>query len=354
MTLVLRQGESLEKECKIDTVYGKSIMYVTSHAIILIHDKQGIFLERLHTQIASIEATNKKRIKITWPESHQLFDFTFKINDAVLHVSDILNMHNYDDNFPDMMGVTHVLYNDGDKKKIIEKRLDYAQRNISKISELIKEADNNVRDIAETSNTEKILQAVEKSSHLQNMSKMYSDYIKDIPNICFNRSKKIPKDVENFRCWNDTWIDVKHQCFVTFNQYWKTDVFDNIDNIKKFYDNNKISKCYAIPLNCVIFKNGYPILTDQISKDLQLKKSPYIPTFTDEMLTDKIISETFGFDIETINNLPIQCQPTIHYETSNGSKLILKNGERYKLTRKETVFLMNRQMIPKQELELLP
>jgi len=123
MTLVLKPGENLEKSHKIDSVYGKGKMYVTNNSIILIQDKKGIFFERLHTQIASIEATDKKRLKITWPENHQLHDFTFKIDNAVLQVSDILHMHNYDDNFPDMMGVTHVMYSNGDNKKIHSKRL---------------------------------------------------------------------------------------------------------------------------------------------------------------------------------------------------------------------------------------
>lgn len=94
MSIVLKPNESLEKEVEIKTVNGKGVLYVTSESIIVQIEKQGIYFERLHSQIASVEATSKNKIKITWPENRALFPFEFKTNDAVSHVNDILSVHN--------------------------------------------------------------------------------------------------------------------------------------------------------------------------------------------------------------------------------------------------------------------
>lgn len=99
MTLVLRDDENLEKSVKINTIYGHGILYVTSTSIILVIDKKGILFERLHTQMVSIKAIGKNKIKLTWSEKNDLFDFTFRINDAPYIVNDILTHHNYNNMF---------------------------------------------------------------------------------------------------------------------------------------------------------------------------------------------------------------------------------------------------------------
>jgi len=110
MTLVLQDNEKIEKNIKINTIYGKGILYITSKSIVIVIDKKGLLFERLHTQIASIISSNKNKIKLTWPENNNLFDFTFRVSDAQYIVNDILIHHNYDDNFPDIMGASHVIY----------------------------------------------------------------------------------------------------------------------------------------------------------------------------------------------------------------------------------------------------
>jgi len=99
MTLVLRDNEKIEKEIKINTIHGKGILYITNTSIILIIDKKGILFERLHTQITSIISTRKNKIKLVWTENGNMFDFTFRVNNANIVVYDILIHHSYYDVF---------------------------------------------------------------------------------------------------------------------------------------------------------------------------------------------------------------------------------------------------------------
>jgi len=349
---VNKTDEKIEKETKINTIYGKGILYITSKSVVIVIDKKGLLFERLHTQMASIISTEKNKIKLTWPENNNLFDFIFRVNDAQCIVNDILIHHSYDDNFPDIMGASHVMYGDGDIKKIIESRIRHAERNISSVSKEIKIAETNVSMISNTVNKtdEKILEAVGEKTKLEVILKNWNQYISDIPKIHFNRSKKIPQDIPNHLCWNDVYHNTEHKCYVTFNEYWNVDFFQDEESVRKFSTQNRIASCYAIPDKFVTYKNGYPILVKESLKKLGLTKTPYIPTFTDSMLNDKIISEKHGVGIEMINESAVFCESYTTYQTSNGSKLTLDDKIKSKYTQKETAFLRERKTIPKEDL----
>jgi len=102
MTLVLKDNENLEKSVNIKTVHGNGILYITNTSIVIIIDKKGILFERLHTQMTSIKTTKKNRIKLMWYENNDLFDFTFRIDNAQNIVNDILKHHSYNDIFSDI------------------------------------------------------------------------------------------------------------------------------------------------------------------------------------------------------------------------------------------------------------
>jgi len=102
MTLVLKDDENIEKSVKIKTIHGHGILYITNTSIILVIDKKGILFERLHTQITSVVSISKNKIKLTWTENGNMFDFTFRVNDANITVNDILAHHSYDDIFSDI------------------------------------------------------------------------------------------------------------------------------------------------------------------------------------------------------------------------------------------------------------
>ncbi len=356
MTLVLQSGEKMELQIKMDSVYGKGTLYVTSNAVVIESDKKGIFFQRLHSQISSIEAHDKKKIKIIWPEGIHLYDFTFKVKDAQTHVKEIVENHNYDENFPDLMGVNIVILSEKEKKEIIKERVNQAKKRITLTQKELEEANLKLNMIPDNDpdKTNKILEAAETTSKYQNALIIWENYEKDIPNMIMNRSKKIPKEIPNFLCWNDTWYDDESKCVITFNNYWKPDIFKEFEEVKTFYTKNTIPNVYAIPVYFTTFQHGYPILTKEFCEDCN-RIQDFIPTLTDEMLNDDMISKKFGLDFETVGDgLPVKIENTIGYNTSKGSRLILKNGQQYALTRKETIFLANRKYLPKEEMILIP
>jgi len=99
MTIVLQDSEKVEKNIKINTIHGNGILYITNTSIIIVIDKKGILFERLHTQMTSIKAIKRKKIKLTWVENGNMFDFTFRIDKAPYIVNDILAHHSYDNFF---------------------------------------------------------------------------------------------------------------------------------------------------------------------------------------------------------------------------------------------------------------
>jgi len=354
MTLVLRDNEKIERKIKVSTIHGKGILYITNTSIAIVIDKKGLLFERLHTQMASIVSSEKNRIKLTWPENSNLFDFTFRVNGAQNIINDILIHHSYDDNFPDITGASHIIYGDGDIKKIIEFRIKHAEQNISSVFRKIKIAEANVSMISNSvdKTDEKILEAVSEKTKLEVVLKNWNQYMIDIPNIHFNRSKKIPMDVPNHLCWNDVYHSTEHKCHVTFNDYWNRNFFKDEELVIEFSTQNTIPNCYAIPEKFITYKNGYPVLIKKSLEKLGLTKMPYLPTFTDEMLNDKIISEKYGVEVDMVNESPVFCESHITYQTSKGSKLTLNDTIKSKYTQKETTFLRERKVIPKEDLEM--
>lgn len=355
MTLVLRNEEKIENQLEINSVYGKGILYVTTNAVVAEINKKGIVFERLHNQIALVEATEKKKIKITWPEGRQLFDFTFKVNDAQKHVKEIVEQHNYEDNFPDLMGVNSIMLSEKEQKEIVEKRTKNAKENIDLFKKQLDEANLKLNMIAsdDPDKANKILKAAEQTKKIHDILEMWTQYKKDIPNIIMNRSKKIPKEILDYRCWNDCWFDIKSDCFVTFNKILDVDWFDEIELIKKFQEKNTVPNIYAIPYDFIEYNNGYPVYRYKNKENEML--TVLLSTMTDEMLNDDLISKKIGLDIDTVGDgYPVEIKKSLVYKVSSGSKLILKNGQKSNLTRKETVFFLNRKMISKEQIELLP
>ncbi len=315
--------------------------------------------ERQHTQIASVEAIHNKKMKVVWPEGRELFDFTFKLKDAFGVVKEIVERHKYDDNFPDLVGVNTVFLSEKEQIEIIEKRTKNAESNMDIYKKLLDEANLELNMIAsdDPDKTKKILEASGKSKQLHDVLEMWTKYKTDIPNVIMNRSKKIPKDVPNSRCWNDCWFDIESDCFITFNELWNVDwlkkYLKEYNVVKKFHEKNTIPNVCAIPFDFIKYENGYPVY--HITYSESDVKIGIMPTMTDEMLNDEMISKKTGVDIQTVgDSYPVEIKKSVVYNVSSGSKLILKNGDRYFLTRKETIFLLNRKMISKKDIPLLP
>lgn len=352
MVIALRKGEIVEKSEKIDTIHGKAMWYITNDSMMIETESEGIIFERLHSQMASIVCIDKKKIKIEWVEGREIFDFEFKIKNANEHVNDIMKNHDYADNFPDLVGVNDVQLSEKDVKDVISKRIDMAKSKIKKLETQLKEANNKV-NTSKNESDEDILESVNEAKDFQNFLDLWHNYLKNINNYIVNRSKKIPKHIPNNWCWNDCYFDEKYQCFLTFNKVFNSDPYSNDESVKKFKSENTIPNLWVIPVQSMTLLNGYPVTI----KDESHTKEPqfYIPTFTDEMLTDKIISKHVGVPVEiTDNDDESQTPPTVIYHVNPTSNVILTNGERYHFTRKEVIFMIERKRISQTDIDLMP
>ena len=125
-------------------------------------------------RLQSVEATEKKKIKITWPEGRELFNFTFKVDDAQKHVKEIVERYNYEDNFPDLMGANMVVLTEKEQTGIIEKRTTNAEANISIFKKQLDEANLELNMITsyDPDKANNILEAAEKTKKIHDVLEM--------------------------------------------------------------------------------------------------------------------------------------------------------------------------------------
>lgn len=356
MTLFVQQGEKINQELRIKSTYGKGTMYVTNLAVNIEIDKKGIVFERLHTQIASIEALSKNKLKITWPEGRQLHSFEFKLDNAQQVAKEMVENNDYEKNFPDLMGVTSVELSDKDKKKIIESRLDIAESMIESTQSSLDQANLNLNMIAsnDPDKQKKILESAEITKAIHDKLEMWQKFKDDVSIVFMNRSKKIPKEIDNSNCWNDCWLDIDTKCYVTFNNALDTKAFDEHEEVIKFKEKNMIPNVYPVPFQFVWFSHGYPMIAPFIAEHFD-KPPFYLPTMTDSMLNDKMIGDKFGFDdVQGVGGIIAKkIPPKAIYTLSKGSLLILKNGQRFNFSLKETMYAKQRNILSKEEQVLL-
>lgn len=351
MTIALRQGEIVEITEKIKTPDGEAVLYVTNQAMMIATKSEGLIFEKLHTQMASIECLDKKKITIGWVDGREIFSYEFKINNALEHVYKIMSIHDYAENFPDLIGVNDVYLSEKDVKKTISKRIDMAKKKIKKLENQLKEVNDKI-NTSKNNSGEKNLEDVKEAKDYQYFLDLWHDYLKNINSFIVKRSKKIPKHIPNNWCWGDCYFDEKYQCFVTFNAMFKPDLYGKIDEAKKFKDENEIPNVWAIPVNSTTLMHGYPItIKDERHPD---EPQQYIPTFSDEMLTDQIISDRMGFPVEITGETDEQVPAVAVYRVNPTLNLILTNGERFNFTRKESIFLIERNQISQSDIDLMP
>ena len=127
MTLVLTADEKnhdiLKLEC--DSIYGKGFLYVTKKSFVLeAPNKNLIYFQRLHTQIASLKALSNHKAEICWVEDGCLQKFEFRLPDAQSYVKLIAEEQNYENNFIDLLGNNIINISEKEKTRMIEKRLN--------------------------------------------------------------------------------------------------------------------------------------------------------------------------------------------------------------------------------------
>jgi len=370
MTLVLTTDEKnndiIKLEC--DSIFGRGSMYVTKTSFVLESDNNNlIYFQRLHTQIYSLKALSNQKAEITWVEDGDIQKFAFRLPDALSHVKQIVEEQNYENNFIDLLANNITNISDKEKTRITEKRLSFCKKNITQYKSLLTKANDNISSLDENDNNFN----QNSSDGLQNLTdtnktlSMWNQYRNDIYKTEINRHINIPAEIPNHLCWFDCWYDDKTQCYITFNtKFLEPYSFDTIDeSVKKFNNETTIPNVCAIPKKYVEFVNGYPAIKSKYVKELFSDKtkqgetpSIIIPSMTDEMLNDDLISKWHGISIQ--QDLEIESYPqipvSVYYYTSKGSRIILTNKIRCRYSQKERVFLEHRDVFPEKHKPFLP
>ena len=370
MTLVLTDDEKnhdiLKLQC--DSIFGKGFLYVTKTSFVLeATNKNLIYFQRLHTQIAKLIALNNQKVEIYWVEDGNLQKFVFRLPDAYSHVKKIAEEQNYENNFIDLLANNITNISEKEKTRIIQKRLSFCKKKITKYESLL----TNVNDELSSLNEDADNFNKNSSDGLQNLTdinktlSMWNQLSHDIYKTEINRHTNIPAEIPNHLCWFDCWYDEKIECYITFNsKFLKPYSFDDITpSVKKFNKETVLPNVCAIPKEYVGFIHGYPVILSKYVKELFSDKikqddtpSIIIPNLTDEMLNDDLISKWHGIsiqqnlDTESYDTIPV----SIHYYTSKGSRLILTNNVRCRYSQKERMFLEKRDVFPEKHKPFLP
>ena len=131
---------------------------------------------------------------------------------------------------------------------------------------------------------------------------MWVKYRDDIYSIKINRHGNIPQTIPNHSCWFDCWYDEKTECYISFNfNFLKTYTFDNHESVIQYKKQNILPNICVIPEEYVEFVNGYPAISQKYVSELFSQNienddlpSIIIPSMTDEMLNDEIMSKWHG------------------------------------------------------------
>lgn len=360
MTLIptIKEKQDLLKiEC--NSTFGKGFLYVTpTHFILEAIEQNLIYFEILHTQIATLTALNDYKAEIKWVEDGNLQTFTFRISDAFTNVKCIVEKYHYENNFIDLLGDNVLSISDKEMEKIYDKRIYSCNENIKKYEKLRNESTKRLSSLdSSDSNYEK--EQLDESQNISKLEKtlsMWNEYKEDIHKIHINRNKNTPKDTPNHLVWFDCWYDGKTKCYISFNSFLKQFDYSLHKDVQEFNKTNTIPNVIAIPEECVGFSHGYPCILSKFSKQfIEDTADVIIPSMTDEMLNDNLISKWHGISIvqskdENYEKIPI----TIHYYTNKGSRIILTNNTRIRYSQKEKDYLMYRKAFPEKHKPFLP
>ena len=370
MTLVLTADEKnhdiLKLQC--DSIYGKGFLYVTKTSFILeATHKNLIYFQRLHTQIASLKALSNQKVEICWVEDGNLQKFVFRLPGASSHIKLIAEEQNYENNFVDLLGNNITNISEKEKQRIIEKRLSFCKKKISKYDSLLADVNKRISSLDKDhiDYTKKSTDELQNLTDIQKTLDMWNQYHNDIHKIEINRHPNIPTEIPNHLCWFDCWYDDKIECYITFNsKFLKPYSFDDITpSVKKFNKETTLPNVCTIPKEFVVFIHGYPTILSKHVKELFSENvkngetpSVIIPNMTDEMLNDDLISKWHGISIQQDleSESYLQIPVSVYYYTNKGSRIILTNNIRCRYSQKERVFLEHRNVFPEKHKPFLP
>jgi len=369
MTLIYNENEKNYTTLKlsIDSIFGRGFMYVTESYIVLESiSKDLIYFEMLHNQIAKLKALSNSKVEIIWVEDGILQKFIFRCSNSLSTVKIITEKNNYQDNFPDLLQNNITILSEGERKKIIDKRTLSCDKKIKEYEILLSKANDELSliNVNEPNNNDLTIKQSLIISDLNNMLSMWNRYKIDIQTCVINRNINVPQNISKHLCWYDCWYDEKLKLYITLNSKFFNDFpFDFDEAVKKFNKDTTIPNVCAIPEKFVGFSNGYPVVLSKYVKEMfptlvDSKVIPdlVIPSLTNEMLTDKLISMYYGVSVninqvkESYDNI----SKSILYYINDGSRIILIDDTRCEYSQKEREFLELRDLFPKELKPFLP
>lgn len=270
MPIVLGRDETMEAQHKVSTQYGSGTLHVTSKALIVEIKGRGIVFHRRHDQMASMQAAGRKKIKLTWPEGANLFDFEFKAGGADKIVEEVQRRHPYASNYSNE-GIARVIYTDKQRAEIRREREKWAAKKLKKAEGRL---DKNKSDSELAADAESWRRLLQDGQHA----------------LCV-RSTRVPPEVPDHLCWNDSWFTeaawpVKSY-YYTFNLYWLSGWYPKAPVRDGGLD--KETGAYRIPAQYVRFFHGYPYVRGDAFESPIYKIGYFIPTLVEAALDDKIL-----------------------------------------------------------------
>lgn len=269
MAIVLGKGETMESQHKVSTRYGSGLLHVTSQALIVEIKKKGTIFYHQHKEMAGIEATGRRKIKLMWPEDTNLFDFEFTVRGANKIVEAIKKNHPYKNNFA-QEGITRVIYTDKKRSEIRREREEWGFKKLKKAEKKLgKKLD------------------VELAADVES----WRWFLLHNHGAFCVRSTRVPPEIEDRFCWNDSWFAESSwpikSYYYTLNDYWINGKSEKAPVRGGGVDRE--TGAYRIPAEHVRFFHGYPYVKGSAFEDPIYEKGFFVPTMVDAALDDKIM-----------------------------------------------------------------
>ena len=273
MPIILQQGETMESQHRVSTRYGDGTLHVTGRALIVEIKRRGIVFHRYHAQMAGIEARGWRKIRLTWPEGSQLFDFEFKAGrQAGRIVEEIKKSHPYEANYS-REGITRVIFTSAQRREIRKRREGWAAGRCGAAQRRAKGRRDDPLAAEEAESWRLLLLHNHKAAVV--------------------RSVRIPGGVEDHLCWNDSWFAARgwpgKGGFCTFNPYWLSGRYPKSPVRGARPDGQ--SGAYWIPACHVRFYHGYPYVRGDAFVDPIYEQGFMLPTMTEAMLDEDMMAK---------------------------------------------------------------
>lgn len=362
--IILHDGEVLETVLDIACRLGRGHLYITTAHVLIEIAGRGLVFCRQHAQMADITETKKKNsteIRLVWPEApaasakaphdsriYQRCDVTCTVSaldgspitNAAEVIQHLRRFHDYRDNYPNITG-------SGGSRNAIEMGPDMRRR---QIRERLRRTQGKIDVLRLRLNSERkrqmhtrrnIISNVRVINHIRREIAWRVKYMEDVRNIKFLISRRIarhPQIPVQYIETNDCWFDTEYGCYCTLSAIWHESDYHKVDHnwLEKKYGAVLAKDITVIPAAHVVYQYGYPAEMQQNPSDGTLMYA-FLPTMTDDMLTDEIVSRSYGLakhtnaedtgsGIKRAGRIIVEpVQPDFTYDTPMGRRLDTEN-----------------------------